>query len=292
MIGRDDKYIDPSSAETYADNNFLQFKQACDFLLSCRAYLQGPLLDVGCGTGDLTAYIGKQFGLPITGIDISDARITFANKKYSSKQIKFVVGNAIKLDHQPMIVAQSFGTVLSFTALHHVPQKDQLETFRQMRQCLKPTGSALLLVPGRTSILHDVINETAKNSSWKQYFYDFDITSARTYQTTEYYHHLCSQAGFFRVTVTSSSESGGKEFNFGEMKKFLSGWIPHLAHLKEKIPDEKLFELIKNKFLSNITKSYFAKMNKKLHETVSITVNQNKIIAHASSENIPLRSRL
>ncbi len=292
MLTREKTYVDPSSAKTYGDNNTIQFKQGSEFLIDNREHLKPPFLDVGCGTGELTAFIGKKFNSPITGVDISEARIKYANSENASHEVTFIVGNATKLDQQPAIKPESFGTGMSLNALHHVAKKDQLEAFTQIRKCLKPNGSALLLVPGRSPIIHDSINEVTKHPRWQLYFADFDLNAARTYEGEEYYKNLCTKAGFFRTQVTTSFESGGKELNFNEMKKFLSGWLAHLAHLKEKIPDKKMFDSVSDQFLSEIVSLYFLKMNKKINETVPIEIAQNKIVAQMSPGHARPRSSL
>jgi ubiquinone/menaquinone biosynthesis C-methylase UbiE len=275
---RQTQYVDPSSAQTYSNNNAVQFNQGNDFVDKYGHLIQGPVLDIGCGTGELTAHIAKKMSVPMTGIDISEARIKFASERYGGKEIKFIVGDATLLAVQQ----GSYKTMLSFNTLHHVPTENQIQVFLAAKKALTPDGVLVFLIPGRSPELHDAINETAVSDPWKTCFYDFDLSKVRTYQAPEYYKKLSKSAGFYDCDATAECDSGGKELDAKGMKDFLSGWLPHLAHLKIKILDDKEREVLQDKFLSDIVKLYFSKMKKEISATVNPVITQNKIVAFAS----------
>src|SRR6187200_1915347 len=122
-------YKDPSSAETYSKNNDIQFNQSKTFIDANGELIRGPVLDIGCGDGRVTAYIASQISTPITGVDVSSDRVTLANHLYGSAQLNFVVGNAIKLTECPEFTSKTFGTVVSFNTLHHIPKSLQRSVF-------------------------------------------------------------------------------------------------------------------------------------------------------------------
>ncbi len=88
------------------------------------------ILDVGCGTGHLTAQIGA-LGAEVTGLDHSAAMLAQARAAYPS--IPFVEGDAAGFT-----VEQPFDAVFSNAALHWV--RDAAGAVRSIRSALKPDG--------------------------------------------------------------------------------------------------------------------------------------------------------
>ena len=58
----------------------------------------------------------------------------------------------------------------------------------------------------------------------------FDFKKIRTYESANYYKKLLLDAGFAQAEAQSDSDKS--EFTFEEAKKYVSGWLPHLAFLK------------------------------------------------------------
>ncbi|WP_220483146.1 trans-aconitate 2-methyltransferase [Paenibacillus thiaminolyticus] len=71
------------------------------------------VLDVGCGTGDLTARI-RESGAHVVGIDKSEAMIAQARRKYPN--LRFIVADAEC--PLPEAMAEAFDAVFSNAALH------------------------------------------------------------------------------------------------------------------------------------------------------------------------------
>jgi SAM-dependent methyltransferase len=279
MLTAQNRYVDPSSATTYSNNNDIQFHQAKDFMDTYGNLLVGPVLDIGSGDGKFTAHIAKAIGQPVTGVDISTERVEFANQHYRTDKVSFYVADAVRLDEQKEIASTSYKTIISVNSLHHIPSTLQLTAFQKAKKLLElNNGAILFLIPGRSPELHDSINEAANNDTWKKYFTTFDLSKVRTYESPKYYAKLCDQAGFYGWEVSSSYEKGGKELDTTGVKKFLSGWLPHLAYLKS----QKVDESIQNKFLDDIVRIYFMRMKKDIHETIEPKVTQNRIVAYAN----------
>ena len=78
-----------------------------------------PILDVGCGSGDLSIYLAQQ-GYQVVGIDFVEAAITSATKKRESlspevtQALNFQVADALK----PSYLPQRFGAVVDSGFLH------------------------------------------------------------------------------------------------------------------------------------------------------------------------------
>jgi len=271
-------YIDPSSAQNYHNNNDLQYTHATRFINEHKAFIHGPVLDIGCGDGKATAYIAASLGCPVTGVDISAARVEFANQTYGNTQIQFSVANAITLDQYPGLPLQHFQTIVSFSALHHIPKKHQLAVFQHIRQHLQPDGVALLLIPGSNQEIQPHIVAAANNAQWKHYFDDFNLDAVRTYEDSKYYHQLAKLADYYLCDATITREPGGKELNREEMKNYLAGWLPQLAHLKSK----NVSAAIQDAFLFDIIERYFQASHKQAGEKLNPVVKQNKLLLFAS----------
>lgn len=76
------------------------------------------ILDLGCGTGDLAFEI-KKTGADVTGLDLSNAMIKKAQKKYP--EIKFIAGNA-----EDFTFDERFDAVFSNAALHWMKNAEKV----------------------------------------------------------------------------------------------------------------------------------------------------------------------
>src|SRR5690606_34905514 len=78
-----------------------------------------PVLDVGCGTGDLTIAIART-GRTVIGIDFAGAAIDQAREKCSNlppelvDRIEFLVGDALR----PAAIGRAFGAVVDSGFFH------------------------------------------------------------------------------------------------------------------------------------------------------------------------------
>lgn len=285
MLSGTHQYTDPSLAKDYSAGNSVQIKQAQHFIDRNGFKIQAPILDVGCGTGEITAYLAK-FGR-VTGIDISADRIHFASNQYTKMKINFFEADVTKLNEQAAIATKQYRTIVSFNTLHHVPSHLQLTTFQQIKQLLTPNGFAMFLIPGRSPLLHDAIEATTQSEKWQAYFSDFDLSKVRTYQTPEYYKIRCIEAGFYHCDTKTTIVKEKTEKTPADMKNFLRGFLPHLAHLTIKKIDPALQE----QFLEDIVKTYFQKTGKTLNEKVRLEITQNKVLAYNSRQAFFIRNQ-
>ena len=127
------------------------------------------VLDLGCGNGKVTAEIAAR--LPqgsIIGIDASSDMITFAREHFSSANLQFAIS-----DIRHLIFREEFDLVVSFNALHWIPDQDN--ALRSIRTAMKPnTLAQLRLVPdGERKSLETVIEETRLSPPWADYFRSF-----------------------------------------------------------------------------------------------------------------------
>jgi SAM-dependent methyltransferase len=96
------------------------------------------LLDLGCGTGELTAGFLKV-GYSYVGIDIEPERIEYARKTYPKGEFHVMDATAINYPDD------YFDQILVTGVLHHLSDDEVRRIVREMRRVLRPGGRALVM---------------------------------------------------------------------------------------------------------------------------------------------------
>ena len=99
------------------------------------------VLDVGCGTGNLTISLAASKAFA-TGIDLSWSYLHHARQRISDASVKFTLGDAMKLPYQD----DSFDRTLSMLALDLF--LDPVLCLSEMRRVTRPGGIVAALVIG------------------------------------------------------------------------------------------------------------------------------------------------
>jgi SAM-dependent methyltransferase len=131
-------------AVSYAD----QLRRVLDDLPYVRATLKmfadlvhgsggGPVVDVGCGPGHVTAHL-RGLGIDAFGIDLSPAMIDLARRDHPD--LRFEVGSMTDLD----LADNSVAGLLAWWSLIHVPDEAVPVVFAQFRRVLRSDGHLLL----------------------------------------------------------------------------------------------------------------------------------------------------
>lgn len=97
----------------------------------------GPVADLGCGPGHVTAFL-QQLGLDISGLDLSPAMIALAQADYP--RLRFSTGSILEL---PMADAQLAG-ILAWYSLIHLPPQELPGAIAEFARALRPGGIILL----------------------------------------------------------------------------------------------------------------------------------------------------
>ena len=95
------------------------------------------VLDVGCGTGDLSIEIFENTAANVTGIDFCGPMLKLAQSK--APEIRFIEGDALSL---PFAEASFDGLTIGF-ALRNLADVDR--GLRELLRVLKPDGHVLIL---------------------------------------------------------------------------------------------------------------------------------------------------
>ncbi|MEV8568645.1 class I SAM-dependent methyltransferase [Streptomyces sp. NPDC051322] len=97
----------------------------------------GPVADVGCGPGHVTAHL-QELGVDAFGIDLSPVMIDVARRDHPG--LRFEVGSMTDLG----LADASVGALLAFWSLIHVPDDAIPTVLGQFRRVLRPGGPLLL----------------------------------------------------------------------------------------------------------------------------------------------------
>lgn len=121
------------------------------------------MLDVGCGTGDLTLEVARRVGSSglVAGIDAAPEMVARARQKAERRHM------AIDFRVEPVerltFADQAFDVVVSSLVFHHLPDALKREALAEIRRVLKPGGRLLLVdLLGRTHgyLLHSHLQAT------------------------------------------------------------------------------------------------------------------------------------
>jgi trans-aconitate methyltransferase len=104
------------------------------------------ILDLGCGTGHLTAQIAAR-GADVVGMDLSLSMVAQARQNYP--KLKFVVGDA-----RDFLLDQPVDAVFSNAVLHWVPEAGRV--IGCIAAALKPGGRFVMEMGGRGNIANIV----------------------------------------------------------------------------------------------------------------------------------------
>lgn len=97
----------------------------------------GPVADVGCGPGHVTAHL-HGLGVDAFGIDLSPAMVDIARRDHPS--LRFEVGSMTDL----RLADASLAGLLAFWSLIHVPDDAVPTAFSHFHRVLRPGGPLLL----------------------------------------------------------------------------------------------------------------------------------------------------
>jgi ubiquinone/menaquinone biosynthesis C-methylase UbiE len=97
----------------------------------------GPIADLGCGPGHVTAYLAG-LGADVVGIDLSPGMVTIARQEHPG--LRFEVGSMTALD----LPDSSLGGVLAWYSLDNLPADRLPAVFAEFHRVLVPGGQLLV----------------------------------------------------------------------------------------------------------------------------------------------------
>ncbi len=108
---------------------------------------RAPVVDLGCGPGHVTAWLGRR-GAAATGIDLSPAMIAAARRDYPDAE--FRCGDLLSL---PARDGEFAAAVVLYSIIHLEPA-ERPAAFREMHRVLRPGGLSLVAFHIGTEVRH------------------------------------------------------------------------------------------------------------------------------------------
>ncbi len=136
--------LDNWNSELYQSSHSFVWQYGRDLLVLLNAKPGERILDVGCGTGQLTAEVA-QFGAEVVGIDSSPEMIASARANFP--QVRFEIADVTALAY-----ADEFDVVVSNATLHWV--RDQASAIASITRALKRGGRLVMEMGGRGNLHH------------------------------------------------------------------------------------------------------------------------------------------
>ncbi|OXM51050.1 class I SAM-dependent DNA methyltransferase [Amycolatopsis alba] len=99
--------------------------------------VSGPVVDVGCGPGHVTAHLAS-LGLDVAGVDLSPKMVEIARRQYPD--LRFSVGSMTALDFPD----GELGGLVAWWSIFHLPPEVLPSVFAEFRRTLAPGGRLLI----------------------------------------------------------------------------------------------------------------------------------------------------
>lgn len=169
-----------SSSVSFFDAQFTQQVHAGDFELNpferlALPYVQGKVLDFGCGLGNLAVAAARQ-GAHVMAMDASATAIAYLQQRARQDALNLEAVEADLSDYQ---LSEDFDTVVCIGLLMFLDCASALRQLAQLKQRLRPGGVLILntLVTGTTYLdMFDAQNHCLLSSEvWQSHFKDWQI---------------------------------------------------------------------------------------------------------------------
>jgi trans-aconitate 2-methyltransferase len=237
---------DTWSGDDYARHSSLQEAMAAEVLSQLVLRGDEQLLDLGCGDGRLSARIAQR--LPqgfVLGVDASPDMVAYAQRRFPAAQwpgLRFEVADARHLDFE-----SRFDRLVSFNALHWVPQQEQ--ALRGIRRALRPQGRAHLRLVTRCSVasLEEVAEQVRQLPEWAADFAGFSDPYLRL--DADQYVALARRLGL----GCSSCRSAMKRWDFGSEEGFFGFCHAGFGAWTRQLP-----EVRRTAFVEQVMRRYLA----------------------------------
>jgi trans-aconitate 2-methyltransferase len=236
------------NAVEYARLSALQAAMAEEVLGLLRGRLRGDerVLDVGCGNGKVTREIAAFVPRgSVVGVDASAKMVEFAangtgaesgaSTPAASGNVTFEVCDARRLTFR-----DEFDLVVSFNALHWIPEAEQPLALRGICAALKPDGAVQLrmVARGERKSLENVIEETAMSPRWEKYFVGH--RDPYLHVSPEEYAALAEQCGLRVQRV----EMNDHAWNFGSPAGFAAFGVVTFVEWSQHVPEPERMDFV------------------------------------------------
>ncbi len=210
--------------------------------------LKGKILDIGCGSGAITAYMASRTEGTVLGIDNAQSMISFAQENYKDIQnISFKLADATAWPFSQT----EFDYIVSFSCLHWI--RELQPVIKNIAISLKQNGRFIACLSPFNHFLYQPLLEVAQSPRWFQFFKDPSQQPWHP-QDIKSFSSLLIQADLKPLSVygwDKRTTSKSRE----DFIAFLNGWIravPHVIQLPHQLKDE-FIENVTDFFLKSVT---------------------------------------
>lgn len=234
-------------AKLYADLAKPQYSIAVNLLKKYAFEGNEKVLDVGCGTGNITTLIADKVPAgKVIGIDFSDNMINFAKQVHSSVSNLLFEQKSVT----DIAYADKFNLITSFNTLHWVKEKEI--AIQKLFEHLNAQGH-LLVSMLRSSFdmepMNIALTQTVKDPKWHPYFAEFQSPYYLYNVKSKDYKELLVNSGFTILFF----EENCYNLTFAT-KEDLAAWCESWLPQRLAVPEEKrkifFLELV-NHYLNN-----------------------------------------
>jgi len=260
-----DQFPSIEKASFYQHHSQQQWEVAYNVLHILRLKGHEHVLDIGCGSGKITANIaGRVPSGHVIGVDLSQGMIEFAKDNYEPyySNLTFDQSDIFEFD-----APSAFDVIFSSGSLHWILDHQQLLT--KVHNLLNDQGKILFSIPCTpfpevSAVFRDIVT----NEPWLTYLQDYN--HPRRKFTAEEYTLLLTQAGFHDIKISQEPFT-----YYFESKRELADWYAAFSPMLFYIPQE-----MHETFLVDMVERYL--QSYPLDETGRIMFKQNELIIQAS----------
>jgi len=126
---------------------------------------KSSILDIGCGTGHIAAYLTTK-GFKVTGIDISSAMIKKARQK--APTATFYQADMREISFPP----RSFDAIIAAFSLIHIPKEETINLLTRFHEILTPRGHLFIgVIEGEgEELITEPLDKEGKHKTYFQYY--------------------------------------------------------------------------------------------------------------------------